>query len=578
MDEHEMAQHYSIRILGRQALNILTANQRRQLLKSCLAGFVNAGLEWVSLAAVIPIFYQLVGNGRLITYYPSVLQNFSWGTLFGIILGIFLCKTVLSLWLANRQLQVTNKIYIDLSKRLYQNYFQQDYSSYTNTSYAESFRRIKNTAFDFSNHVIHGFLVLFADAMICVITTLLMAWIDYRIVVAMLLLGIPTIVFYYFFKKHWIKKIDESFRKLTPEANVILSQGIESYSEARIYHAESYFIKTFLAISDKTSDLLGKLKVLSSLPARIMEIIGIACFIAVVFFGTSLISPTETLLMLGLLSLAVYRIMPSFNRVISSLTQIQSYAYSADEISEVTSRAEHTPVSSAERLPFNHSIRLSHVAFAYERSQHDLFNDMDISIGKGEFVILTGESGSGKTTLIHMLAGLIPPTKGKILIDQHEITPLDVATWQNSLGYVPQSTVIHNDTILNNILFTKTNSIDQQHLQMAIDVSGMSELIKELPDGFETSVGEHGLSLSGGQRQRLVLARALYRNPSVLLLDEVTNQLDEKSKADVLTKLKSLTEKGITIVLSSHDRAVKPFATKEIRLEGNFQNATSSFQ
>lgn len=573
-----MTARLSMRSIFRQVLQILTKTQRQQLFKSCLAGLVNAALEWISLAAVVPIFYQLVGSGNLESFYPDFFSNASVTTLFVIILTIFLSKTILSLWLANKQLQVTNAIYIDLSDVLYQKYFQQDYASYASKNNAESFRQIKNTAFDFSNHVVHGYLVLVADVTICVVTTALLAWVDYRVVVAMFVLGAPTLILYYFFKKHWIKRIDESFRKLTPEANVILSQGIESYAEARIYHSESYFINTFLTISAKTSYLLGKLKVLSTLPARIMEVTGIACFVAVVFFGLGTTSSSEMLLMLGLLSLAIYRIMPSFNRVVSSVTQIQSYAYSVEEITELTKKETTSRTTSDKRIPFHQSIQLHDISFSYERSRSQLFNDLNITIGKGDFVLLIGRSGSGKTTFIHMLAGLISPTTGIISIDNVPLSDGNLSEWQNCIGYVPQAGVIHNDTILSNIIFTKTSYIDHVQLQRSIDVSGLDEVIKELPDGIHTKVGEHGLSLSGGQRQRLILTRALYRNPEVLLLDEVTNQLDEKSKIDVLTRLKSLADQGKTIILASHDSAVKRFATKEINLQSKAENFTTAFQ
>jgi ABC-type bacteriocin/lantibiotic exporter with double-glycine peptidase domain len=406
---------------------------------------------------------------------------------------------------------------------------------------------------------------------------ILMAWVDYRIVVAMIILGTPTLLFYYFFKKYWIRKIDDSFRKLTPEANMTLTQGIESYSEARIYHSESYFIKTFLNISSKTSNLLGKLKVLSTLPARIMEIAGIICFVSVVFFGTETLTSSDTVLMLGLLSLAIYRIMPSFNRMISSLTQIQSYAYSAEEIFNITKIKISSPAISSGRLSFKHSIHLNHIAFAYEQSQRKLFRDLNVTIDKGEFVILTGHSGSGKTTLIHMLAGLIQPTKGSILVDDHRLSNANISQWQNGLGYVPQAGVIHNESILNNILFTKS-SVHQDNLDAALQITGLADLIADLPDGINTKVGEHGMSLSGGQRQRLILARAIYRDPDILLLDEVTNQLDENAKLDILKRLKRLTQKGVTIILSSHDSAVKSFATKEIVLGREVENTTSVFQ
>jgi ATP-binding cassette, subfamily B, bacterial PglK len=564
---HHMRNPNGFIVLLRNSLAALTKDQRKEFAKSAIAGIIIAALEWISLAAIIPIFFQLVGSNKNSALYFEPLALLSWPTIFLILLAVFTIKAIGTLLLMTKQLDVTNSFYLDFSERMYSAYFKQDFVAFANINSADTFRKIKNTAFDFSNHVLHGILMLLSDVLIVIATTIFIAWLDFRILIALVILGLPTLLVYYFFKKNWIKEIDESFRKYTPEANIILSHGIESYAEAKIYHAENYFIKSFLSISAKTSDLLGKLKVLATLPGKIMEIIGLVSFIIISLLGVNWSGSPDTIVFLGLFSLAVYRIMPSFNRIIATVTQIQSYAYSIEEIKNISVGKNSKENFTDKRLPFTSTLSLTALHFKYDQSNYTIIKGFTETIQKGDFVLLNGPSGSGKTTLLNIIAGLIIPDRGNILVDGKNITKEKIPAWQNNIGYVQQSPVIHHDSILNNILFTPTSSISQERLQLAIDCTGLLELIATLPQGLETFVGEHGLMLSGGQRQRLALARALYRNPELLLLDEVTNQLDEDSKLIVLRKLKSLTLQGKTVVLSSHDPVIKNFATRIIFLD-----------
>jgi ATP-binding cassette subfamily C protein len=166
---------------------------------------------------------------------------------------------------------------------------------------------------------------------------------------------------------------------------------------------------------------------------------------------------------------------------------------------------------------------------------------------------IIGPTGSGKSTLVDLLLGLYQPTTGEILIDDRPLAPALVPSWQASIGYVPQDIFLIDDTIARNIAFgLPDNKIDPARLREACAIAQLLDFVEtELPDGFDTNVGERGIRLSGGQRQRIGLARALYHRPSLLILDEATSALDIATEAKLLDALRSLTGK-LTMVVAAH--------------------------
>ncbi|HEY8938503.1 MAG TPA: ABC transporter ATP-binding protein [Cyclobacteriaceae bacterium] len=564
--------------LSIQTIRLLTPDQRKGAIKNIIFSFVVALLEVISLTAIFPLLYQIIkysqspDTGSAITRYMNLLtSSLSWYTILIAVVILFLLKNITSLWAVRYQSRFVNKLYITFSEQFYQRFYRQSWIDYLQENSAEIFRKIKNTPYDFSNQVINGYLQVITESLICLLMIGVVSWIDYRIVYVLIGLSIPIILFYYFFRKNIISKIDRSFRDHTPKANIMLGQGIDCFAEAKIYQKEKFFIRKFIEVIKITSSQLASLHAFANLPSRILETLGIICFALCILIGKLFPDYQHTLLLLlALLSVSMYRILPSLNKILISLSQIQAYAYS---VSELKFGPTNTLLQSREikTITFEDSIQFKNVSFHYTSvTDNPLLQNLNFSISKGDFVILEGPSGVGKTTLIHLLAGLIPGYTGEFSVDNYVLSSESLQSWQHNLGLVPQAPIVLQDTLLKNIAFGEDeNTIDMQQAKNAIELAGIHHFIMALPLQLNTPVGENGLTLSGGQRQRLILARALYRNPKILLLDEVTNQLDEDNKLKILNTLQSLTQRGSTVILASHDAVVKTYATRIFRLEKN---------
>jgi len=200
---------------------------------------------------------------------------------------------------------------------------------------------------------------------------------------------------------------------------------------------------------------------------------------------------------------------------------------------------------------FKNSIEIIDLNFKYSSSVNYIFNKFKINIKISSLVAIMGSSGSGKSTLIDIIMGLLEPTDGKLLIDNKELKG-NIRDWQSKIGYVPQTIYFLDDTIKKNIAFgIDEDEIDLDKINFVIEKSQLKELVDTLPDGVDTEIGEMGVRVSGGQRQRIGIARALYNNPSILILDEATNALDKNTEdkiIDLLIKLKEST----TILYVTH--------------------------
>lgn len=556
--------------LSREAFNLLTMKQRRKFVRRTFSSIIQALLEVISLTAIIPLFFSLI-NDKDLSILNRLELPLSWKSTIILIVLIILCKNLITLWLNRGQLRFIHNIYIEFCEQLYHRFYNQPLITHLQENSAENMRKIRQSPFDFTNHVLQGFLSLITDLIICGLMGILLVWYDFRIVVVLTVLCAPIFIAYYQFRKRVIARISMSFRNLTPKANVAFTQGIDSFSETKIYQKEDFFIKEFISISALINRYLGNLKLSTTLPSRLFETVGVLCFATVIVYAK--INPgshENVLVILGLFSVAMYRIIPSLNRMLVSLSEIEAYSYSILELKESFISPMNAAPSSKPVLLFKNEVALSNVSYRYPGASSFLFENLNLSFRKGEFVVIEGVSGVGKTTLLHLLSGLIDGYHGTVLIDDTALTHQNVSGWQKKLGLVPQVPVVLQETILRNVAFAEdTAVIDPSKVRDALKHAQLLDYVESLPLKLETHVGENGLTLSGGQRLRLVLARALYRNPEVLLLDEMTSQLDHDTKIKIFHSLKRLSEDGTTIILASHDPYAAKFVSRVIKLTNN---------
>jgi len=298
---------------------------------------------------------------------------------------------------------------------------------------------------------------------------------------------------------------------------------------------------------------------MSTLPRLFLEIfaIGIITLFTLSFFYFHY--PISTFIpLLSLMAVACVRFIPAFNNIVSSINTIKFYSPSLDVISDAILNSQKVKsykdkIISNKNFLFNKRIEFKDVSYKYDRQKENVLNDIDLTIDKGGIYAFSGESGSGKTTLINLLLGFLDPDKGKISIDEFELSK-NVNLWQTKIGYIPQNVYLLDESLKENIAFgVNEKDYDQAKLDKAISQSRLDKFVSTLPNGIETNLGNMGNKISGGQKQRIGIARALYRDPEILIFDEATNSLDKEVEKEIFEDVYN--NKGSkTIIIISHQK------------------------
>jgi ATP-binding cassette, subfamily B, bacterial len=241
------------------------------------------------------------------------------------------------------------------------------------------------------------------------------------------------------------------------------------------------------------------------------------------------------------------------NSVSSIITLIPTIAKGLESVNSIGEILTAGEVENHENKPkikqVDGNFSLQQICYRYPKSDQTILQDINLEVKQGETVAFVGESGSGKSTILNLLIGFIQPTEGKILLDGHDMSSIDLRSFRQHLAVVPQSTILFSGTILQNITYGMP-SVTEEELERVLLAANLWDVIQKLPEGLNTRIGEHGDKLSGGQRQRVSIARALIRNPKVIILDEATSALDSHSEKRIQEALNILCHGRTTFIVA----------------------------
>jgi ATP-binding cassette subfamily C protein len=333
-------------------------------------------------------------------------------------------------------------------------------------------------------------------------------------------------------------------------------QSLSAVKELRILAREGHFLHIYEKINRALANVLTLSHTATDIPRLALETVMVVVLVLVVVGPMSRAGQTTLILpTLAFFAAAGLRLMPSANRILGALQAMRSSLPSlervhADLVRDTTaSPSDYGPPPVV--LPFARDFSLDRVSFTYPGRTAPAVDNVSLTIAAGQFVGIVGPSGAGKSTLMDILLGLVPPDRGRLLLDGYDITA-DPRPWQRHIGYVPQNIYLIDDTLRRNIaLGVPDAEIDEIRLYAAAEKAQIADFIDQLPEKFDTKVGEHGVRISGGQRQRIGIARALYHDPSVLIFDEAASALDNETALNVQRAIEH-NRRGKTIIVVSH--------------------------
>jgi ATP-binding cassette subfamily C protein len=478
---------------------------------------------------------------------------------------IFVVKNSFMALLSYVQTAIIAQWKLDTNRRLMSYYMNAPFVKLTGRNSAELIRNLGLSGATFEGFLNNGLnLMLNLSIMIGVIILLVFVQ-----PVATLIAG-GVIASLFLLQTRYLSPLFIGFGKkgtsALRERQKSLQESLGAMRETRTLGKESYFLNIF-CMHDERLIYNSRLAVFfGNLPPLITEtslILVMLTTVATLLLTST--SSTETIASLGLFGMAAIRLMPLVNRILMAINGMNQSRAAVNILVEEFRSFENEPildelVKSAEArklITDDASVEVNDVSFSYPSSNEQVLSDVSFSLKSGESVGLIGASGAGKSTLADIILGLVVPTKGNVTIGRKEIDSRQ-SGWHRGVGYVPQSIFITDDTIRSNIAFgISDDEIDDDHINQAIKIAHLDSLIKTLPDGLETVLGERGERLSGGQRQRIGIARAMYLNPNIIVFDEATSALDVEMEHQITSVLGEMHGKKTVIIISHRISTLK---------------------
>ena len=530
-------------------------------------------LEVLSVGIVIPLVNIILSD----SYLNPILEFFNFKIQKQQIIIIFIFIMMFFFLLKNFYILRVLKLYYSFAlnvlfkvrEKIFQKYIFSEYIFFLNKNQSKILYNLTTASNEFASTYLMSIIILFSEIMIFLFLLIFMLFFDIQLTL-LLIFFIFIIIFSYLKILSPKLKLYGIQRNLNEEAIVgLVKSGLQNIKEIKIFGKENIFINYFNDHSKKSFDSLLTYSISSNFPRIGIELFAsLAMCLTIFFLQINNYKNYEILSTLALFGVAMFRILPSINKL---LTSYQNMKFSSSYLKIIENEiffieTKNKIFSQVNNLNLNldKKIKFENISFKYPKSKSEFLKNINFEINKGDKVSIVGINGSGKSTIIDLMLGLLRPTKGRILIDDNELSA-NIRSWQKKCGYVSQSLFFLDDSVEKNIAFgIPEKEIDKKQVMLCLKNSNLVNFFNSEKKIKET-IGENGKFLSGGQKQRIAIARALYVDPEIIFLDEATNMLDKITQVEILDCIFSLKNK--TIVFISHDPIVERYCNRKFLLQ-----------
>lgn len=482
--------------------------------------------------------------------HGEMLLLYAIGSLF----FLFLFKNIFSIYLSYQQGKFVRNIQVDLNQRLLKKYLFAPYEFHISSSSAQLLRNVNGEIVRVIDLVVGPLLTLITNLLIG-FAVLILLFITNPLIslVAVLLFGVISFLFLRLTRKK-ISHYGKQALKIREQKNKLVLNSLALIKEIKILNKERYFSNAFDREIEKEAVITLHKSVTEKIPRAMLEVmaVGLMLSIIIVLLNRGAVM-SEMIALLTLFGMAAVRLIPIVGLVSTSVTTIRYSLPSIkpvyNDLINITKEPDGVPVDFGSLN--TGIISVNDVSFSYQQSEKSVLDGITLTIPLGSSVAFVGPSGVGKSTLVDVLLGILQISKGTITCNDIDIRT-NSKSWRRNIGYIPQSITIVDDTILSNIcLGLEDEQIDRKMVAKTLERAQLTNFVNSLPNGLLTRVGEKGLKLSGGQRQRVGIARALYNDPSILVMDEATSALDNITERFIIDAIDRFKGKR-TIIMIAH--------------------------
>ena len=409
--------------------------------------------------------------------------------------------------------------------------------------------------------------VLFKDALSIVGLLGWMLWLDWKLTLFSLAMGPPIIAVVRAISVR-LRTTSRDVQRGMGDMTQVLQESIEGQKVVKLFGGQAYERDRFDQEANNLRRYLMKQTTAAAASVPVVQLIAAIALAAIIYLAT-LISDPEQITVGGFVSFvgAMLMLTAPLKKMTSINEPLQRGLAAAESVFELLDEPTEPDRGLVSIGRARGEIGFEGVSFAYGAEQRLTLDSITFTIAPGQTVALVGASGAGKTTLAHLVPRFYSPTRGRVMLDGHDLEALTLASLRANIALVSQDVVLFNDTVAANIAYGAMNGASESDIVAAAEAAHAMEFIRQMPEGLATLIGEKGVRLSGGQRQRLAIARALLKNAPVLVLDEATSALDSESEQHVQAALETLMQGRTTIVIA-HRLSTVEHADRIVVLEG----------
>jgi ABC-type multidrug transport system fused ATPase/permease subunit len=543
-------------------------------------------LELLSFSMFIPFLLALTNIEKLLNYeiFIQTLSMFhiSKSDKMSILLLIFIFLITV-FFLKNLFIGISNyfkfKIIFQLESKLtsivFQKYLRKPYLFHTSENSSKAIRNIIGETAMFVRSILGSILSIIIESAVLMGIFLILFLNEPGITIKLLLCFLFLAVFFFIlFNKKYVF-IGKERQKQDSNRIKYVQQGIQGIKEIIAFNLQKFILTYFERSNEKVIKNTHYAGFLNTIPKLIMETLAIV-IILIIFLTTQEIQNdfNKHIFVLGLISVTAFRMFPGINKILAAFNTYQYAKPTIKVLSQIfeddvkNSKKTYNLENNKENLILKDSIQIKNLYFKYPSANDYIFENLDLRINKGEHIGIMGETGSGKSTLVDLILGIINPIEGNIYCDKKSVFE-NLFGWRNLIGYVTQFPYLLDDSIESNIAIgVDKDKISTPQLFKCLEIANLKNFVNSLGNKHKTLIGERGALLSGGQIQRLAIARALYKSPNILLLDEATASVDTVTEARILQDLNKY-KKDLTSISISHSKEALKFCDKIYELKNN---------
>jgi ATP-binding cassette, subfamily B, bacterial PglK len=548
-------------------LFLLTPRERKDAGLLLFMILIMALLDMIGVASILPFVAVLTNPGLVDTNF-ILKAMFQKASLFGVedtqqflfILGflvffLLIITLIFKSILTYVQVRFVHMRQYSIGKRLVEGYLHQPYTWFLNHHSSDLGTNILTEVSNVIGGGLSSLLELIAKSMVTIAIIILLIINDPKLALIVGISFSSAYLLIFYFSRSYLKRIGKERLKSNESRFMAVNEAFSAAKEIKVGGLEQTYIDSFSNSAQNYARTISAASVISLLPKFFLEAVAFGGILLIILSMMGESGDLNTALpILSLYIFAGYRLMPALQTIYLSFSALTFISPSLDKLYNDLKNLK-PPEKNQDQgvFSFNKKITLKNICYNYPNTSRTSLKNINLNIHANSTIGFIGVTGSGKTTIVDIILGLLEPQSGTLEVDEKIITKHNSRSWQRSIGYVPQEIFLADNTIAANIAFgVEPGGINQEAVKKASKIANLHKFVMdELPNQYQTTIGERGVRLSGGQRQRIGIARALYNNPKILILDEATSALDNETEKAVMDAVNNI-EKNITIILIAH--------------------------